>query len=371
MKPIKQAPSASNTAKASQTKMLGIMLGGLLVLLALIAFAMTYSQKQIEVVRLKRSVMTGDVITEDMLEKYPMLDKTYEELGTQQYVDDEGNNVSGNVYILWKDREELCINKTVSNYVKDGSVLTIRDVTDKQVSRNPWLEGIKDDQEIYTMKFDASDVNARLLMPGTQIRARFVFGVEGQYLGEVRKDIIDKALEADNSGIGVRESVLMGYGKAQASTPQVDENGNPISVSSSQAVSGEFAVSEVVIPRITIADMRNKDGESIFEIYSSLVKMPLAQRLDYLSTSIADPDTAMEFQDRITPVDLTFIVDEKGASMLSEFENTEGAKLKYTILPGMGKDTPEAAIQLMQQFGEISNQISSAGSNAVATPATK
>ncbi len=370
MKPIKQAPKASNTAKASQTKMLGIMLGGLLVLMALIVFAMSYSQKQIEVVRLKQSVMTGDVITEDMLEKYPMLDKTYEELGTQQYVDDGGDNKSGNVYILWKDREELCLNKTVSNYVKDGSILTIRDVTDKQVSRNPWLEDIREDQEIYTMKFDASDVNARLLMPGTQIRARFVFPVEGQNLSDVRKDISDKAAESGKDGIGVRESVLMGYGKAQ-DPAQFDENGNPITAPSQSAVAGEFAVSEIVIPRITIADMRNADGESIFEIYSSLVKMPLAQRLEYLSTSIADPDTAMEFQERITPVDLTFIVDEKGASMLSEFENTEDAQLKYTILPGIGEDTSDAAIQLMKQFGEISNQISSAGSNAASSTTTK
>lgn len=360
-KSMRQAPSAPNTAKSAQTKMYGIMLGGLALLVGFVIFLMTYSQKQVDVVRLKQAVVTGDVITEDMIERYPMLEQTYTELGTQNYTDEDGNKASGNVYILWGEREEKCINKTVSNYVKDGSVLTTRDVTDRQVSRNPWLEGIRDDQEIYTMKFDADDVNARLLMPGTQIRARLIYSVATDDLAQIRANIT-KAEENSDGGT-VSQSVLMGYGASQATqAPQIDENGNVISYGTS-TLSGEVAVAEIVIPNITIADMRNNDGESIFEIYSSLVKMPLAERMEYLSTSISDPDTAIDFQDRITPVDLTFIVDKKGASMLSEFENTDGASLKYTILPGIGEDTPEAAIELMQQFQEISNQISSAGSN--------
>lgn len=367
-KPIKNTTGAvaPNTAKSAQTKMLGIMLGGLIVLLALVFFLTTQQQQQVEVVTLNQAVMTGDVITEDMLVKYNMLKKTYEEMGVQSFTDEDGNKVQENVYILWKDREEKAINMTVSNYVKDGSVLTTRDLTTEQVSRNPWLEGIDPADEIYTMKFDADGVNSRLLMPGTRIRARLVYNVANEDLNAIRNEITGNEGTTDDKDSVVNSSILMGYGST-TQTPQVDENGNIISYGSS-TLSGEVAVAEIVIDNITIADMRNSDGESIFEIYSSLVKMPLAERMDYLTTSISDPETSTDFQNRLTPVDLTFIVDKESASMLAEFENTEGATLKYTILPGYGEDISESALELVQQFGEVSNQISSAGtSSGVAT----
>ena len=369
-KPIKNTTGAvaPNTAKSAQTKMLGIMLGGLIVLLALVFFLTTQQQQQVEVVTLNQAVMTGDVITEDMLVKYNMLKKTYEEMGVQSFTDEDGNKVQENVYILWKDREEKAINMTVSNYVKDGSVLTTRDLTTEQVSRNPWLEGIDPADEIYTMKFDADGVNSRLLMPGTRIRARLVYNVANEDLNAIRNEITGNEETTDDKESVVNSSILMGYG-SKTQTPQVDENGNIISYGSS-TLSGEVAVAEIVIDNITIADMRNSDGESIFEIYSSLVKMPLAERMDYLTTSISDPETSTDFQNRLTPVDLTFIVDKESASMLAEFENTEGATLKYTILPGYGEDISESALELVQQFGEVSNQISSAGtSSGVATNA--
>lgn len=369
-KPIKNTTGAvsQNTAKSAQTKMLGIMLGGLIVLLALVFFLTTQQQQQVEVVTLNQAVMTGDVITEDMLVKYNMLRKTYEEMGVQSFTDDNGNKVQENVYILWKDREEKAVNMTVSNYVKDGSVLTSRDLTTKQVSRNPWLEGIDPADEIYTMQFDADGVNSRLLMPGTRIRARLVYNVSTEDLNAIRNEITGKEESGSEDSI-VSNSILMGYGSS-TQTPQFDENGNLISYGSS-TLSGEVAVAEIVIDNITIADMRNRDGESIFEIYSSLVKMPLAERMDYLTTSISDPETSTDFQDRLTPVDLTFIVDKESASMLAEFENTEGATLKYTILPGYGDDISESALELVQQFGEVSNQISSAGtSSSVGTSVT-
>lgn len=362
-KPIKNTTGAvaPNTAKSAQTKMLGIMLGGLIVLLALVFFLTTQQQQQVEVVTLNQAVMTGDVITEDMLVKYNMLKKTYDEMGVQSFTDEEGNKVQENVYILWKDREEKAVNMTVSNYVKDGSVLTTRDLTTKQVSRNPWLEGIDPEDEIYTMSFDAGGVNSRLLMPGTRIRARLVYNVPVEDLNAIRNEITGKEESSDEDSI-VSSSVLMGYGSS-SQTPQFDENGNLISYGSS-TLSGEVAVAEIVIDNITIADMRNGDGESIFEIYSSLVKMPLAERMAYLTTSVSDPDTATDFQNRLTPVDLTFIVDKESANMLAEFENTEGATLKYTILPGYGTDISESALELVQQFGEVSNQISSAGTSS-------
>lgn len=360
--------AAPNTAKAAQTKMLGIMLGGLILLLAIVFFLTSQQQSQVEVVTLNRAVVTGDVITEDMLVKYSMLKQTYEEMGEQKYTNDEGKEVTENVYILWKDREELALNKTVSNYVKDGSVLTTRDLTTQQVSRNPWLEGIESDQEIYTMTFKSEGVNTRLLMPGTRIRARLVYNVSNADLNAIRSEITGKDLSDTEGDSVVNSSILMGYGST-TQAPQVDENGNVISYGTS-TLSGEVAVSEIVIDDITIADMRNSDGESIFEVYSGLVKMPLAERMEYLSTSISDPETATAFQKRITPVDLTFIVDKESATMLSEFENTEGASLKYTILPGYGEDLSEAAIELIQQFGEVSNQISSAGTNNTAATGT-
>lgn len=348
-------PAATNTAKREQTKMMGIMVGGLVVLIGLVMFLSFYKQKTVDVVRLSKAAVVGDVITEDMLTKYSMLEQTYTELGTQTYTDESGNTVNGNIYILWKDREKY-IEKSISNYVKDGDILTKRDITSNQAQRNPWLSGIKDDEEIYTMKFNASDVNATLLMPGTRIRARLVYNVAASDLAQIRAEISNSE-GAQEGAEGVTQSVLMGYSGTGTQAPQFDEEGNLISYGTT-AFTGEVAVAEIVIPSITIADMRNSEGESIFDIYSSLQKMPISERMEYLASGLNSSDTASDFKSRVTPVDLTFIVSKEEANMLAEFENTSDSSLKYTILPGIGEDAPQAAIELMKQFAEISNQIS-------------
>ena len=113
-------------------------------------------------------------------------------------------------------------------------------------------------------------------------------------------------------------------------------------------------VAEVVIDDIIITDMTNSSGESIYDLYMSLLKLPINKRVNYLRTTTGSNKTANSWADRVTPSTITFILDKESASRLAEFEKT-GGSIKYTILPD-NNDTDDQA-NLMSQFVELSNQI--------------
>lgn len=345
---------APNTAQSSQRKAITKMIIGMFVLVGLITLITNFKQKEVVVTRAKTTLMAGDVITADMLEGYPMLNRVYTELGTKQIMKEDGSTVTANAYIKFKDKDQL-IGKKINSYVRAGDPIEVGDISTSNVDRNPWISGIGEDQEIYTMKFDPAAVNTRLLYPGTRIRARLVANIPNGKLEQLKAQIKATAQGEDgtvNSSILTNPSIA---GAPVVTGSTVDAEGN-IDYSTAD-LTGTTPLAEIVIDSITIADMRNAQGESIFDIYSGLVKLPIDKRLKYISSSLTSSEDSVSFQKRVTPVDVTFIVSREGANLLSEFENTKNAQIKYTILPGVAEDAPEACVQLLQQFQEVSNQI--------------
>lgn len=387
---VKNAPrKAPATVKTKQIRLFAMMLAGIFAIVGLMFFLTRFQQKEIQIVQVKRTLTAGDVLSEADMKPFTMLESAYNEMGVQDFVGKDGEKKHANIYIRWDQRDQV-VGLVAGNFIKQNTYLTVLDVTDEPIVRNPWVSSIKPEQEFYTMQFDSKDVNTRLLYPGTRIRARIVITVDATELADLRAKI-----DAVNNtpGSGVHASLITGdLGNelsGEATTPEdsalgalepaVDAEGNPIDPTignvdeegnyeySTSGLMGEVTIAQVVIDSITIADMRNKDGESIFEIYSSLVKLPLAERTEYLNTNLTEPEKAVEFQTRVTPADMTFILNRQDATRLAEFENMDGATIKYTILPGMEDDAPEAAKELMAQFLELNNQISTISGGGIFT----
>lgn len=326
--------------KGKKVAALTVMCLGIVGLLALAALIMNRREAEVSVIRLKQAITSGTTFTDSILEEYKMTKSTYDSLGTITE-GEEGNKKSKQIFLLWSQKDEI-LGMYASNYIGQGGILTSKDLTKNLTVRNPWVTAMKEDEEIFTMKFDANSVNARMLFPGTRLRARLVSSVPVDVSEDIRKDVANAENEA-NPPL-VKDAVV---------TMQGDK------IAESEA-NNTVEVSEIVIDQIIITDMTNAAGESIYDLYMSLLKLPLNQRVEYLKQTIAENDTASDWNQRVTPATITFILDKDSASRLAEFEQSGGI-IKYTILPDV-EDNDEQA-NLMSQFVELSNQINTASTD--------
>ena len=251
--------------------------------------------------------------------------------------DANNNPYQQQTYLLWQQKEQV-LGMFASNYIAQGDVLTSMDLTRTLTVRNPWVTAMKEDEEIFTMSFDAGTINTRMIYPGTRLRARFVSEVPVDKLSEVKTQIE----RAENIGDGTDDIVHDAVTTLHGDILEDSEAKNSVQVA------------EVIIDEIIITDMTNSSGESIYDLYMSLLKLPINERISYLKTGIGSNDISNNWAARVTPSTITFILDKKSASRLAEFEQT-GGTIKYTILPDKADSEDQA--NLMSQFVELSNQI--------------
>lgn len=348
-----QQRTAAPEVKGSSGKRilaLAIMAAGIAGLMLLASNMLTDKQEMVSVMRLTTSKLAGSQLTLADIEECQIPKSVYEHLGTITYKDADGKDHTEQIYIPYSqlgsiidlnpddDDQGFVVASYMANYKKIGSILTSYDLTNQLEQQSPWLANMKDDEELFTMELDVSSVDIRYLYPGSRLRARLVNEVPTDVVGELRKQIA--ADEAANSDVLVRDS-----------TYQYDED-IAVAIEESEA-RNTVPVSEVVIEDIIVNDMTNADGESIYDLYMSLLKLPINQRVTYLQTTMGDNKTSLEWRERVTPVSVTFILDRESATRLTEYEKS-GGTIKYTIL----KDDPNSeGGQLMSQFIELSNQI--------------
>lgn len=309
-----------------------VMAAGIALLMFAASATVNKRQELIEVIRLKRSLVAGEVIQEEDINAYSMFKEDYDKLGTIE-VDDKDRQV----IIPWSQRGDV-IGMYMSNYVRSGGYLTTQDITSEVAVRNPWIQAMKEDEEIYTMDFSAGTINTRLIFPGTRLRVRLVCAVPVEAVDDIRAAIAKS--ESSNLDLIVHPSTVATSGEIIGNTSDVGDS--------------SLQVAEIVINNIIITDMTNSTGESIYDLYCALLKLPVNDRISYLRTELGDNDAANEWAKRTTPATITFILDKDSASRLAEFEQS-GGSLKYTILPDDPEDEDQA--NLMSQFVELSNQI--------------
>lgn len=333
------------------------------IILACFVMANVVLSKQnemVNVIRIPTDLPIGTLITERNIESFGITREDYEKLGTVTYMKN-GEKVTEQILIPYRDKTSV-LNKYLDSYVKAGSLLTTRMYVDKLASRSAWIEKMKDyakDYEIYTMRFSARDVYDPIFYPGCTLRVRMVYKVPLSQVTDVQTAIAQKeaAIKSGSWEMGKsgENSAILNAIKKQ--TTSSGSNGFSSEIKEEEDT---IPMSEIVFNEITVVDMLNSAGESIFDLYYDLLSLPLQQRIEYVTTEISKSSTN-EFKSRVTPASLVFSVSRDEATMLAEFENL-GATLKYTILPSTEED-----YNLMTQFSEISSQIGSYIDNAPVT----
>ena len=337
-KAIKTGASSAPKVSNSQGKRIFtfiIFILGIVVILYLASTLSADKQEYVSVIRLKSDVLAGQTITENLIEEYKMPKAVYDTAGVVPVADENGDMKNKQVYLLWSQKDDVLL-QYASNYMAAGTFMQSTSLTQELTVRNPWIQDMKADEEIFTISFNASSVNSRLLYPGTRLRARLIQPVPI----DVVKDIRDEISKSENTPVEdiVKPSTVVLQGE------KIEE---------SQAKES-FQVAEIIIDEITITDMTNSAGESIYDLYMSLLKLPINKRIDYLRTTLGENSTANAWASRVTPTTITYILDKESASRLAEFEQS-GGTIKYTILPD--DPTNEDQANLMSRFVELSNQI--------------
>lgn len=313
---------------------------GILGIFLLFRFQLIAGEKKIEVVAVKHDVKAGvEIDKEKDLIKYEISRSDYESMNNQKNAD-TGEKLSPVVLASEVDKLK---GRKMCNYTCAGTILRRDMSTLESVSANPWTNNIPDDKqyEIYTMDFDSDSVDTRLLVPGAKIRIRGVLSIEAQYVDEIRSRITqkEKNIYSGLSVINEGESVIREY------APNSSSNNN-------NSLVKDVPVAEIIYPEIRVVDMLNSSGESIYDIYMSLLGMSYNERMSMLETSVTEKQSS--FMKRVIPQKLVLVVSSEDASDLAEFEEMSGMNFKYTILP---YDKNEDEEDLYSQLVGVSDSI--------------
>lgn len=294
-----------NKEKRQKRTALLIYVAAVLLVVLAAKFMLDGQQKTVNVIRLKTDMVSGDVLTESFIEPYSMLESVYNSLGKTTYMSN-GQQVSQQTMLTWDQRDEV-VGKYMSYYTQAGQILTSRHVTDETTTRNPWLAKVTDEREVYTLAFNASDVNTSLLYPGCHMRVR----------------IVAQTTAGDGTSTGASES-LSGL---------TESDGMMIMDQDALAEAGINAPSVgVVFSDLQAIDMLNSSNQSIYELYMALLRLPLDERVEYINTKLTDNQTADNFRTMVTPNKLVFLLTKEQADTLAKFEGITDSKFKFTII---------------------------------------
>lgn len=291
-------------------------------------FLLDGQQKTVDVVRLKNDLVSGDVITEDVVEPYSMLESVYNSLGKATYMSN-GKQVTQQTMLTWDKRADI-LGKYITCYTQAGQILTSRHVTDETTTRNPWLAKAEGEAEVYTLAFNASDVNTSLLYPGCHMRVRIIAQTDGgddvDRSSELLKDAVDGSY-----GMSVMDPAALAA--AGVNVPSVG----------------------VVFDDLQAIDMLNSSNQSIYELYMALLRLPLDERVEYINTKLTDNQTADNFRSMVTPTKLVFLLNKAQASTLAAFEGISDSDFKFTIIVNSASAGEDDG--LVTTFVDISDQI--------------
>lgn len=344
---------SSIKAKDTNTKRMMFVGASMLILLVMFGYSQFVSMKRISVIKLKESVIAGDVVdVATSFKKHDMLYSAYLEEGRMKVKQEDGTLKEEQGYILWKDRNKYQ-DWYFNTYQGEDTNFTINSASEEMQYKNPLIEGMPIGNEEYVLDIDSNGINMHQLFPGTTLRMRVAFEVPLSLQEECRVAVSNKS-KYDGSSVVL--DILNKYGyqtSAQGSTGDIIEGEGFSGVETNADDTRTAYVSEVIFNEIQAVDMQSTSGESIFEVYMSLLKMPLEERIPYLQTSFSD-DKSGEFRSRITPKSLVLSLKKDESNKLHEFE-AMNYQTKWTIVK------TATSSDMLKDFVQINEEIYNTG----------
>lgn len=278
----------SNTAGRAKSRVIGVFIALVTIVFVCVVTSISASEnkKVVSVVRLKDNVSANSMITEDMIEEYDMYYKEFEQYGVVNFSD----GTKKKSVVTWEDRDSIVGNRYAAYYLRGGTVLFWDQTVREQTKKNSYLYSM--DGELLNIKMNTEDFGD-MVVPGDtlNIRARY---------------------QKVNYDLPTEEQYKL-----------TTEEGGTV-----QAVT--TPVTEMLFSEVTVLDMLNSEGNSIFDIY-----------YDYISKSKEEQAALLADSEFLTSVEPDTILLEVTAEEADRFMEIEANDAEYlmTLLPRTGSSS--------------------------------
>ena len=278
----------SNTAGRAKSRVIGVFIALATIVFVCVVTSISASEnkKVVSVVRLKDNVSANSMITEDMIEEYDMYYKEFEQYGVVNFSD----GTKKKSVVTWEDRDSIVGNRYAAYYLRGGTVLFWDQTVKEQTKKNAYLYSM--DGELLNIKMNTDDFGD-MVVPGDtlNIRARY---------------------QKVNYDLPTEEQYKL-----------TTEEGGTV-----QAVT--TPVTEMLFSEVTVLDMLNSEGNSIFDIY-----------YDYISKSKEEQAALLADSEFLTSVEPDTILLEVTAEEAVRFMEIEANDAEYlmTLLPRTGSSS--------------------------------
>lgn len=276
----------ANNASRAKNRLIGIILAACLIVFVAVMSAISSAEtrKTITVVRLKNDtpISANALITEDMVEAYDMYYKEYEQYGTMKFSD----GTTRSTIVRWSDRDAVLGKRYVAYYLRGGTILFWDSTLSDQTRKNSYLYSM--DGELLNIQMNTVNDFGDMVVPGDTLNIRATYTTTIYNLPTETEYIYSSETGATgNSGV-------------------------------------EFERNDMLFSEVSILDMLNSAGNSIFDIY-----------YDYISKTKQEQAALLADDGFLQSVQPASILLECTAEEVERYMylQSKGARYQITLLP--------------------------------------
>lgn len=276
----------ANNASRSKNRLTGIIIAACVVVFICIITAISSAEtkKTITVVRIKSDtpIAANTLITDDMLEAYDMYYKEFQQYGTMKFSDGSTRST----IVRWNDKDLVVGKRYGAYYMRGGTVLFWDSTISDQTRKNSYLYSMSG--ELLNIQMTTTQDFGDMVVPGDTLNVR------ATYTTTIYNLPTEQEYKLNASG------------------------GN----ASSDGV--EITKTDSLFSEVTILDMLNASGNSIFDIY-----------YQYIAATKAEQQAMLQDDGFLESVKPASILVECTAEEVEHYMKLQaaGASYQMTLLP--------------------------------------
>lgn len=276
----------ANNASRSKNRLLGIIIAACVIVFICIMTAISSAEtkKTITVVRIKSDtpISANSLITDDMLEAYDMYYKEFQQYGTMDFSDGSTRST----IVRWNDKDLVVGKRYAAYYMRGGTVLFWDSTISDQTRKNSYLYSMSG--ELLNIQMTTTQDFGDMVVPGDTLNVR------ATYTSKVYNLPTEQEYKL-NSSNGLAESDGV-----------------------------EVTKTDSLFSEVTILDMLNSSGNSIFDIY-----------YQYIAATKEEQQAMLQDEGFLESVQPASILVECTAEEVEHYMKLQavGASYQMTLLP--------------------------------------
>ena len=277
----------ANNASRSKNRLMGIIIPACVVVFICIMTAISSAEtkKTITVVRIKSDtpIAANALITDDMLEAYDMYYKEFQQYGTMKFSDGSTRST----IVRWNDKDLVVGKRYGAYYMRGGTVLFWDSTIADQTRKNSYLYSMSG--ELLNIQMTTTQDFGDMVVPGDTLNVRATYTTTIYNLPTEQ----EYKLNASSGGTASSDGV-------------------------------EITKTDSLFSEVTILDMLNASGNSIFDIY-----------YQYIAATKAEQQAMLQDDGFLESVKPASILVECTAEEVEHYMKLQaaGASYQMTLLP--------------------------------------